>query len=249
MIKKETIILTASNKDRRKINNQIREELIKKGVLEKGKEFILQDKLEPAIIKEFSKGDKVIFLKNDNRLSVKNGQTGTIQDIKDTILTVKSGDKTVVIDTNNYSKIDHGYAMTTHKAQGITVDRVLINLDSNQAQMNTRNAFYVDISRARHEVKIFTDDKAKLKNKLKSLLIKLTQSLTLEHYQPKNTLCHKIKASVETFSVKCVKIILKGQPRLADRPALTVPILQRGWRDLALAEQACGQGRRAVSRQ
>ena len=40
--------------------------------------------------------------------------------------------------------------------------------------MNTRNAYYVDISRARHEVTIYTDDKEKIKNQMKDFADKVT---------------------------------------------------------------------------
>lgn len=171
---RETIVLTAANKDRRSINNHIREELKKNNLISSGTSFQIQDPSGRKVNKEFSVGDKVIFLQNDNKIGVKNGQTAIIADIKDKVITFQSGKKKVEIDVDRYGKIDYGYAMTGYRAQGITVDRALINLDSSQGQMNTRNAFYVDISRARFEVKIYTDDKEKIRNQVKNFAKKLT---------------------------------------------------------------------------
>ena len=171
---KETVILTAGNSDRRKLNNQIREKLQAKDILPKGELYTVKDQQGKVSQKEFSVGDKVIFLQNDKKLEVMNGQTGKVEETKNNIMKIRSGDKLIEVNVNKYDKIDHGYAMTTYKAQGITVDRVLINIDSEQKKMNTRNAYYVDISRARHEVTIYTDDKEKIKNQMKDFADKVT---------------------------------------------------------------------------
>lgn len=169
-----TVILTADNKARRQINAQIRNELQKKGELPTGTEFTVEDRSGRTAKRELSEGDKIIFLANDKRIGVMNGQTATIDKVEGHNLTVTSGDKQLEIDLTQYKKLDHGYAMTTHKAQGITTDRVLINLDTSQAHLNNRNAYYVDISRARYDVKIFTDDKEKLREQIKDFAHKLT---------------------------------------------------------------------------
>ena len=171
---KNTVILTAANKDRVKLNQDIRAELKRQGALAEGKEFKVETAEGRGQVREFSKGDKVIFLQNDNRLDVKNGKTGTIDWIDGHKLTVTSGDKKLEVDLDQYKKIDHGYAMTTHKAQSITVGRVLVHMDSKQAHMNNRNAFYVDISRAKYEVKIFTDNVGEIRTQVQEFAKKLT---------------------------------------------------------------------------
>lgn len=170
---KKTIILTAANKDRHTLNDSIRKELLKRGQLKPGTEFKTEDATGKKYSREFSLNDKIIFLQNDNKLGVRNGQTGLASKIEGNIITINSNSKEIIINTEQYNKIDHGYAMTAHKAQGITVDRALINLDSSQKQMNTRNAFYVDISRARHQVKIYTDDHKKIADQVKDFAKKI----------------------------------------------------------------------------
>ncbi|MDQ0203633.1 ATP-dependent DNA helicase [Pectinatus haikarae] len=124
--------------------------------------------------RNFTVNDKIIFFKNDYKLGVMNGQTGKIIDIKDNLLTIKSNDQNIEINVGNYNHFDHGYAMTTHKAQGITANKVIINMDSLQKQLNSRNNYYVDISRARNEVSIYTNSKCKIDQQVSLFARKLS---------------------------------------------------------------------------
>jgi ATP-dependent exoDNAse (exonuclease V) alpha subunit len=61
-------------------------------------------------------------------------------------------------------KVDLGYASTSHAAQGATVDRVLVNIDSSRSsQLVNDRMCYVAISRARFDVRIYTDDQERLR--------------------------------------------------------------------------------------
>jgi len=54
---------------------------------------------------------------------------------------------------------DHRYDSTLHAAQGTTVDRVIVNVDSmRSAQLVNRKQLYVSISRARHDARVYTND-------------------------------------------------------------------------------------------
>src|SRR5450432_3578071 len=71
----------------------------------------------------FASGDRVMFLQNERGLGVKNGTLGTIEQLNARSMTVQTDDgRSVQFDLKNYNKIDHGYAATIHKAQGMTVD-------------------------------------------------------------------------------------------------------------------------------
>jgi hypothetical protein len=66
-----------------------------------------------------------MFLQNERGLGVKNGTLGTIEQVSAQSMTVQTDDgRSVHFDLKDYSRIDHGYAATIHKAQGMTVDRV-----------------------------------------------------------------------------------------------------------------------------
>jgi ATP-dependent exoDNAse (exonuclease V) alpha subunit len=58
---------------------------------------------------------------------------------------------------SSYKHFDHGYAVTAHRSQGQSVDRVVIAGDT----MN-RELFYVAASRGRESVTVITSDKARL---------------------------------------------------------------------------------------
>lgn len=169
-----TLILTADNASRRELNRRIREELQKKGQLGKGQEYSVVDGTGRKMQREFVQGDKIIFLKNDDKLDIKNGQTGTIKGIDGDKLTIEQGKKEVVIDLKKFNAVDHGYARTSYKSQGETVERVLVNIDSKMGHMNDRNQFYVDISRAKLEAKLYVDDKAKVREQVQEFAHKLT---------------------------------------------------------------------------
>jgi ATP-dependent exoDNAse (exonuclease V) alpha subunit len=57
---------------------------------------------------------------------------------------------------------EHGYASTVHAAQGRTADRVLVHLDARYEKTVGSESFYVALSRARHQAKLYTDDQLRL---------------------------------------------------------------------------------------
>ena len=74
--------------------------------------------------RSFASGDRVMFLQNERGLGVKNGTLGTIEQVSTQSMTVLTDDgRDLSFDLKDYDKIDHGYAATIHKAQGMTVDR------------------------------------------------------------------------------------------------------------------------------
>lgn len=57
-----------------------------------------------------------------------------------------------------YRTFTHGYALTSHAAQGKTVDEVLLVASSRSFSAMSQEGFYVGISRARDRTRVFTDD-------------------------------------------------------------------------------------------
>lgn len=65
-----------------------------------------------------------MFLQNERGLSVKNGTLGAIVEVSARSMSVRTDDgRSVSFDLKDYDRIDHGYAATIHKAQGMSVDR------------------------------------------------------------------------------------------------------------------------------
>lgn len=114
---------------------------------------------------EFSTGDRIQFTHNNEELDVHNRDRGRIEAIgNDKRLSVKMDDgRTVNFDPARMRHFDHGYAVTSHSSQGLTEDRVLVNMDTNTFSelLNPRFA-YVSISRASQDAHIYTNDAANL---------------------------------------------------------------------------------------
>jgi conjugative relaxase-like TrwC/TraI family protein len=64
----------------------------------------------------------------------------------------------------DYGHLSHGYCLTSHASQGVTVDRVFIAQSAAASRASSREQFYVSVSRGREDVKIYTDDKHALKD-------------------------------------------------------------------------------------
>jgi hypothetical protein len=63
-------------------------------------------------------------LQNERGLGVKNGTLGTVEQVSTQSMIVRTDDdRSVRFDLKDYNRIDHGYAATIHKAQGMTVER------------------------------------------------------------------------------------------------------------------------------
>lgn len=103
--------------------------------------------------RQFAEGDRIIFLKNDRELQVKNGTTGTVEKAADGALVVKlDNGKITEFNQARYADVDHGYAMTVHKSQGVTVDRAhYLPGKMSDAELN-----YVAGSRHRDTITIHT---------------------------------------------------------------------------------------------
>jgi len=108
---------------------------------------------------QIAKGDRIVFVKNDRGLSVKNGQVGTVKEITpDGKLTVQINKETRTFNVRSqYNYFDYGYVVTAYKSQGQTVDRVIYHADSQKANYNEA---YVATTRGRHDMKVYTDSKS-----------------------------------------------------------------------------------------
>ena len=64
----------------------------------------------------------------------------------------------------DYRTFTHGYAVTSHAAQGKTVDEVLLVASSRSLPAINQEQFYVSISRGRERCQVFTDDSELLRS-------------------------------------------------------------------------------------
>jgi len=144
--------------------------------------------------------DKIVFLKNDKQLGVKNGQTGEIKSIdKHGNVEVKTDQKTVRFSLSSqpnknrqhtYPYIDHGMAMTAHKTQGATVDHVVWHAPtkSGKDRQINRETTYVAATRSKRSFAVLTDDKDRL------------QDAATKH-SPKNSVLSILKENANKYKV------------------------------------------------
>ena len=99
----------------------------------------------------FQAGDRILCRKNQNRLGVLNGDLATVVSVDP-----DHGTLTVRLDRDPETRdlpvwyldqghVDYGYAMTGHKAQGVTTDRTFVIVDGT----TDREWAYVAMSRGR----------------------------------------------------------------------------------------------------
>jgi conjugative relaxase-like TrwC/TraI family protein len=139
------------------------------------------------IDREFSVGDRIQFTAPDKSLSVANRDLAVIESIAPGGRVTARLDKNRQIEfaASEHRHFDYGYAVTSHSAQGLTAERVLVNGDTSVHRdlLNSRFA-YVSISRASHQATLFTDDMAKLAPQLgadvsKTSALEINQSASL----------------------------------------------------------------------
>ena len=69
--------------------------------------------------------------------------------------------RTVGWNLRDYAHVDYAYTMTSHSAQGVTVDRALIHVDTSDSKARAlidQTLAYVAGSRPRYDMQIFTDN-------------------------------------------------------------------------------------------
>ncbi|MGB6719864.1 MAG: MobF family relaxase, partial [Terracidiphilus sp.] len=120
---------------------------------------------------DFSAGDRIQFTAPDKQLGVANRDLAAIESISPDgrIAALLDHNRQIEFNASEHRHFDHGYAVTSHSAQGLTAERVLIHADTgvHPDLLNLRFG-YVSVSRASHEAAIFTDDVAKLGQELGS---------------------------------------------------------------------------------
>jgi conjugative relaxase-like TrwC/TraI family protein len=98
-------------------------------------------------------GDKLLLQANWQKKFV-NGELVEVKAIQ--------GDSVLLADgrviPSDYRTFTHGYAVTSHAAQGKTVDEVLVVASSRSLPAINQEQFYVSISRGRERCRVFTDD-------------------------------------------------------------------------------------------
>jgi hypothetical protein len=110
---------------------------------------------------ELAPGDRIRVSKNFQSAGRKfrNNELLTVTGIEDGKITVEAGE----IISRGALHIDQGVCVTSHAAQGKTVDQVIVSVPVRSFSHANEAQFYVSMSRARRAMYMFTDSKVALR--------------------------------------------------------------------------------------
>jgi len=150
--RKSLLIAASTNEEVNNLNELARDKLIQ------GK-FVRRGHVIPTAHGSFrfAAGDRIIFTGNRKRIGIYNSELATIKSINPLTLAVTAktdSGNTVTFDPFKMNEFRHGYAITTHKSQGATVDKVYTLYDG---YFMDREKGYVAMSRGREGNMIYSD--------------------------------------------------------------------------------------------
>jgi len=142
----DTLVVTSSRAEARRLNRILRAALADAGQLGDDELVVPVGSSE----RSYRTGDQVLVTSNDYRRALLNGTRGVVRavDAKHGRMTVRLGDGRDITLPESYLQrghLVHGYALTAHKAQGLTVDAALLW----GSGALTRETGYVAMSRGR----------------------------------------------------------------------------------------------------
>ncbi len=168
----------ATNTDRIEINSQVKAALKASGYLGHEQAIRAHDGTV-AYDLSLAVNERVIFLRNTTPLGVKNGECGTVVGFTpDGKIQIQHDSKTmrqpgakrggarvplvITVDPKDYPYLDSAFAVTVHKSQGASIEKVSYVPDDNNK--TSANAFLVGITRHKGDLEIVTGNKDRLKS-------------------------------------------------------------------------------------
>ncbi len=121
---------------------------------------------------ELRAGDRIRWTRNDAGLKLVNSGSAEVTGVRDGRVSFRLEDgRTMELGSSDpqLRHLDHAWASTVHAFQGRTVDNVIAGMEANHPNLTTAKAFYVEISRARDQAELVTDDAAALKERLEAV--------------------------------------------------------------------------------
>ncbi|WP_104039334.1 MobF family relaxase [Xanthomonas citri] len=117
---------------------------------------------------ELSVGDTVRINRNDPGRDLTNGDRMRVAGVIGGTVKLESVEqrdgrpaRALELPVNKPLHLEHAYASTVHSSQGLSNDRVLIALDT-KSRTTSMNLYYVAISRARQEARVYTNNRGEL---------------------------------------------------------------------------------------
>jgi conjugative relaxase-like TrwC/TraI family protein len=119
--------------------------------------------------KELLKNEQIRFTKNDKTHNLINSHTAKVTDInnkQNTINLKLDGNKTITLPQTDLKHFDYAYSSTAYSSQGKTANNVIAVMESYRKNLTNQQTFYVEISRAKNQAFLITDNKEKLQQTL-----------------------------------------------------------------------------------
>ncbi|ARP68337.1 Ti-type conjugative transfer relaxase TraA (plasmid) [Mesorhizobium sp. WSM1497] len=205
------IILTHTNDEVRALNQAARERMRAAGDL--GEDVQVNVERGP---RNFASGDRVMFLRNERGLGVKNGTLGIVEEVSTQSIAVRTDDdRSVRFDLKDYAHIDHGYAATIHKAQGMTVARTHVLATPGM----DAHGSYVALSRHRDRMELHYggDDFANRERLVRTLSRNRAKDMASDYEQIDPAQSYAERRGI-TFRERVVEIVRRIVPeKLRDR--------------------------------
>jgi len=150
----QDLMLGATRADTRELNRLAREALREQGELRR--ERVIEAAQGPLALAE---GDRIVITRNAKVLGMMNGDLATVTAITDRrgeveVTALLDEGRTRTWRVSDHPHLEHGYALTAHKAQGASVERTYVLAHES---MSAREWSYVAGSRAREAVHLYAE--------------------------------------------------------------------------------------------
>ena len=120
---------------------------------------------------ELRAGDRIRWTRNDTGLRLVNSDTAEVAAVRGDRVAFRLGNGRMLElgkDDPQLRHLDHAWASTVHAFQGRTVDNVIAVMEAKHPKLSTQKSFYVEISRARLNAELVTDDAKALRETLEA---------------------------------------------------------------------------------
>jgi conjugative relaxase-like TrwC/TraI family protein len=130
-----------------------------------------EDRMTMIATKEIKvhEGDKIRWTANDKKRGIHNSALGRVLAIDARGITIETAEKSIVrLNSGDpmLRRLDLAYTLNMHMAQGVTTDKAIIVMGSDERYLANQRLFNVGVTRARDGVSVITDDQVKLARQL-----------------------------------------------------------------------------------
>ncbi|WP_066721993.1 MobF family relaxase [Sphingomonas pituitosa] len=132
---------------------------------------IKRERIEVSVLKtiKIHEGDTVRWTEADKKRGLEKSATARVVSIDGKGVTVETASKQVLTLKHGdamLTRLDLGYSLNMHMAQGVTADKGILALSSRETNLTNQQLFYVGVSRVRYDLTVVVDNKQKVERQL-----------------------------------------------------------------------------------